>query len=360
MGRAVLTAALRQVGVWQARHPTTPPLNVAVNLSARQLDDPHLVDEVAAALHGSDTLPGSLVLEITETDTMRHFDGAVESLTSLRRLGVRIAIDDFGTGFSSLSYLARLPIDILKIDKAFTDHITAANASSRVAVSICRLGHSLDLEIVAEGVESGEQVTALQAQGCQLAQGYHFSVPLPAAAVDAMLSASSSFPVSAPPEASSLSTRGDRDATEGRFIVPWPYAALIRHSAEMVLLVDADGAIRYANDAASAFFKGSDFVGLDTFFDRIHPDDLERARAIYGRRTRTRGVGERRHRFRLSHAELGWRTIEATADNLLDDPAVGGIVVNACDVTDQVRAERVLHGLGETVVDGAGVGTDSH
>jgi diguanylate cyclase (GGDEF)-like protein/PAS domain S-box-containing protein len=187
IGRWVLREACRQTKAWQERWPTTPPLAIAVNLSARQLQHPGIVDEVRAALAAADLDPSSLVLEITETAVMEELDAAVAILTQLRQLGLRLALDDFGTGYSSLSYLQRLPVDILKIDRAFVSGVAGSTEDSALARAIVTLGQTLGLETIAEGVETAEQLAALRQLGCQIGQGYYFARPLGPAAVDALL-----------------------------------------------------------------------------------------------------------------------------------------------------------------------------
>ena len=187
IGRWVLWEACRQVKAWQERWPAPAPLTIAVNLSARQLQHPGIVDEVRAALAAAGLAPQSLVLEITETAIMEQLDAAITILTELRRLGVRLALDDFGTGYSSLSYLQRLPVDILKIDRSFVAGVAKSTEDSALARGILTLGQTLGLETVAEGIETAEQLAALRELGCQLGQGYLFARPLGPAAVDTLL-----------------------------------------------------------------------------------------------------------------------------------------------------------------------------
>jgi EAL domain-containing protein (putative c-di-GMP-specific phosphodiesterase class I) len=187
IGGWVVWEACRQAKVWQERWPATPPLTIAVNLSARQLQHPGILDEVQAALAAAGLDPQNLVLEITETAIMEQLDAAITILTELRRLGVRLALDDFGTGYSSLSYLQRLPVDILKIDRSFVSGVAGGTEDSALARAIVTLGQTLGLEVVAEGVETAEQLAALRELGCQLGQGYYFARPLGPAAVDALL-----------------------------------------------------------------------------------------------------------------------------------------------------------------------------
>jgi diguanylate cyclase (GGDEF)-like protein/PAS domain S-box-containing protein len=187
IGRWVLREACRQAKAWQEQWPATPPLAIAVNLSARQLQYPGIVDEVSAALAAADLDPPSLVLEITETAIMEQLDAAITILIELRRLGVRLALDDFGTGYSSLSYLQRLPVDIIKLDRTFVSGVAGSTEDSALARGILTLGQTLGLETVAEGIETAEQLAALRELGCQLGQGYFFARPLGPAAVDALL-----------------------------------------------------------------------------------------------------------------------------------------------------------------------------
>jgi diguanylate cyclase (GGDEF)-like protein/PAS domain S-box-containing protein len=187
IGHWVLREACRQVKTWQERWPATAPLTIAVNLSARQLQHPGIVDEVSAALAAAGLDPQNLVLEITETAIMEQLDAAITILTELRRLGVRLALDDFGTGYSSLSYLQRLPVDIIKIDQSFVAGLARSTEDSALVRAIITLGQTLGLETVAEGIETAEQLDALRELGCQLGQGYFFARPLGPAAVDALL-----------------------------------------------------------------------------------------------------------------------------------------------------------------------------
>jgi diguanylate cyclase (GGDEF)-like protein len=151
---------------------------VSVNLSARQLDDPRLVSHVSAAIEQAGIAPSQLLLEITETTMMVDHEAVLSMLAVLREIGVRIAIDDFGTGYSSLSYLKDLPVDVLKIDKSFTDDV--ATESGRALVeTINTMASALALDTIAEGVEQHHQIDELVAAGCRFAQGFLFSRPIP-------------------------------------------------------------------------------------------------------------------------------------------------------------------------------------
>jgi diguanylate cyclase (GGDEF)-like protein len=176
--RFVLRQACRQLAVWNA---DAGPLLLHVNLSAHHLLRNDLAATVTAALRESRLPPECLTLEITESVLMQDLDLAVVRLQELKQLGVHLAIDDFGTGYSSLAYLRQMPIDALKIDKAFVDGVAGGAEESAVARAILALAATLRLDTVAEGVEHPEQAAALAELGCRWAQGYHFSRPVPAA-----------------------------------------------------------------------------------------------------------------------------------------------------------------------------------
>jgi diguanylate cyclase (GGDEF)-like protein len=188
IGRFVLHEACRQAARWQREYPADPPRTVSVNLSARQLRQAGLVEEVAEALAASRLDPGCLVLEITESLLIQDTDATIAKLRALKGLGVHLAIDDFGTGYSSLSYIRQLPVDILKVDKSFIDGVHESPEASAVAKAIIRLGRTLNLRTVAEGIEEPAQVEALRSMQCQLGQGYLFAKPLSSAELEQRLS----------------------------------------------------------------------------------------------------------------------------------------------------------------------------
>ena len=172
---------------WQLDFPSEPPLTMAVNISARQVHQPGLLDVVAEALRESQLPAETLVLEITESLMMQDAELAISRLNELKQLGIRLAIDDFGTGYSSLNYLRRFPVDILKIDKSFIDNVSRRGKEQELAQSIIELGQTLGLEIVAEGVEDAAQLGWLRARQCDLAQGFLFSEPVGADALSDFL-----------------------------------------------------------------------------------------------------------------------------------------------------------------------------
>jgi diguanylate cyclase (GGDEF)-like protein len=184
IGSQVLQQACMQGAAWQRRHRSASPLAVSVNLSVNQLNDSELVSEVASVLKRSGLAPHSLILEITETMLMEDPDRAV--LARLKELGVQVAVDDFGTGYSSLQYLDRFPIDILKIDRSFVAGVGETNDSA-VSKAIIDLGESLNLRVIAEGLEHEAQVTRLLGLGCRWGQGYYYSQPQPAAEIEELI-----------------------------------------------------------------------------------------------------------------------------------------------------------------------------
>jgi diguanylate cyclase (GGDEF)-like protein/PAS domain S-box-containing protein len=183
LGRWVLDQACRELAGWRKAHGL-PWLTVSVNISGYQLHHGGLVPDVSAALATSGLPAHCLVLEMTESVLMDHSEENLELLGSLKEMGVRLAIDDFGTGYSSLSYLHRFPVDILKIDRSFVERLGTSSGDSELVGTIVRLGQSLRMTTIAEGVEELEQVRLLRALGCELAQGFHFSRPIVAEAVE--------------------------------------------------------------------------------------------------------------------------------------------------------------------------------
>ncbi|HEV2092089.1 MAG TPA: EAL domain-containing protein, partial [Rubrobacter sp.] len=179
MGELVLEEACRQAVAWQREFPRNPPLAVSVNLSGRQLRRPDLHEIIGRALKESGLPASSLGLNITETVYIGALDANTAALDRLKALGIRVSLDDFGSGYSSLSYLKRLPADILKIDKSFTKGLGVEVEDTAIVQTVVDLAHILGMEVVAEGVEIGEQETLLKEMGCDMAQGFFFSKPLP-------------------------------------------------------------------------------------------------------------------------------------------------------------------------------------
>jgi diguanylate cyclase (GGDEF)-like protein len=186
MGAWALREACHQAKAWlDAGHG---PLRMAVNLSARQFADDELLDTVNAALAESGLPPGSLELEITESIAMQGLERTVTMLTALKKLGIALAMDDFGTGYSSLSYLKRFPLDALKVDQSFVRNITTDSGDAAITRAVVAMAHSFDMIVIAEGVETLQHLEFLAGLGCEDAQGYLFSKPLPAADAGTYLS----------------------------------------------------------------------------------------------------------------------------------------------------------------------------
>jgi len=189
LGRWVLGAACRQAAEWRRSGTCAENVAVSVNLSEVQIRHPELPEEVARVLRETG-LPGPcLHLEITESLMMDDAEANLRTLHRLKALGVRLSMDDFGTGYSSLSYLKRFPVDYLKIDRSFIADMSDASEDWEIIGSVIGLGHALGMRVIAEGVEQRSQVVQLRALGCQLAQGYLFSKPIPAPQASAYLAA---------------------------------------------------------------------------------------------------------------------------------------------------------------------------
>ena len=190
-GEWVLEEACRQSKAWcDAGLPIVP---IAVNLASPSFRQPDLVGRVASALRRHGVRPADLCIEATESILMRDADATMTTLKQLRELGVKLSIDDFGTGYSSLSYLRRFPIDQLKIDRSFVNDLAVNSDDAAIIAAIASLARSLNLDVVAEGVETVEQARLLAKQGCYIMQGYFFSKPLPAEELTPLLAQGAAF-----------------------------------------------------------------------------------------------------------------------------------------------------------------------
>ncbi len=185
IGEIVLRKACKQARTWQERG--LPALRIAVNVSARQFLEGSLTHQVASALHSASLDPEWLELELTESLIMQDVEAAIERMYELKQLGVSLAIDDFGTGYSNLSTLRRFPLSRLKIDRSFIADIPEKPGDMAITSAIISLGRMLALEVVAEGVETEEQVNFLEGAGCELFQGYLFARPLPAPEIEELI-----------------------------------------------------------------------------------------------------------------------------------------------------------------------------
>jgi diguanylate cyclase (GGDEF)-like protein/PAS domain S-box-containing protein len=178
IGHWVLTEACRQVREWQLEFPASPPLTVSVNLSAKQCSQSDLVQRVASVLQSTGLAPSDLKLELTESMIVEDATSTSAMLSELRALGVQVQIDDFGTGYSSLGYLQRLPIDTLKIDRTFVSRIGSNGSGAEIVQTIMALAHDLGMKVVAEGIETDEQLSKLKSMECEYGQGYLFTKPI--------------------------------------------------------------------------------------------------------------------------------------------------------------------------------------
>ncbi len=192
IGSWVIEEACREAARWRHSFPNIPALVVNVNVSARQFS-PELVEVVRRALSASAVEPGALCLEVTESILMDDTEQSIAILQELAGIGVCLSIDDFGTGYSSLSYLKRLRLHEVKIDKSFVDGLGKDHEDTAIVATIVAMAHALDLRVVAEGVETADQLQRLRTLGCEQAQGYHLARPGPPEAIDLLLRAETSL-----------------------------------------------------------------------------------------------------------------------------------------------------------------------
>jgi diguanylate cyclase (GGDEF)-like protein len=185
LGEWVLREACQQLRMWQTQgHPN---LQMSVNLSPKQLQEPGLYRQVARILEETPMNPASLILEITEGVLMEDTRATIHNLQELRKIGIRLAIDDFGTGYSSLSYLKEFPVEMIKIDRRFTQGMDRGPEESALARAIVKLSQALNMRCIAEGIETGGQIDQLKVIGCEMGQGFEFCRPLPARDLDVLL-----------------------------------------------------------------------------------------------------------------------------------------------------------------------------
>ncbi|MBH5319389.1 EAL domain-containing protein [Paenibacillus sp. GSMTC-2017] len=185
LGEWVLKEACRQVRDWQ--RTGNPDLTLAVNISIRQFRTPKFASKVLSILEETNFEPALLELEVTES-MMQNLNESITILGELRHQGVKISIDDFGTGYSSLSVLGHLPVDFLKIDRSFTQELTTVNSATSIVKLIIDIGHSMNLQVICEGIEKQEELKILQQFGCEIGQGYYFHRPSPAEEIELLLS----------------------------------------------------------------------------------------------------------------------------------------------------------------------------
>lgn len=186
LGTWVLEQACHQNARWEQTHPEWPPLRIAVNLSARQLTE-ELPTIIAGALRRTGADPSRLTLELTETLLIETSHSATDILATLRAMGVQICLDDFGTGYSSLSYLQHFPLDVLKLDRSFISGLGTTPSAAKIVAATIDMARALGMSVVAEGVETAQQLQCLRDLACQFAQGYHLARPQPPEAIAALL-----------------------------------------------------------------------------------------------------------------------------------------------------------------------------
>ena len=189
IGKWVLFEACKQIQEWQAAHPREEPLTIGVNLSVKQFSQPDLIDQIRSALEVTGAPAASLRLEITESAIIDKGRSAIAILSRIRELGVQVYLDDFGTGYSSLSYLHGLPIDAIKIDRAFVSSMDTDEKHRRLVRTILTLAEIVGVRAEAEGISTSEQLRELRSLNCEQGQGYLFSAPIPKEAVDVVLRA---------------------------------------------------------------------------------------------------------------------------------------------------------------------------
>ena len=193
MGRWVLSEACRQIREWNKTHPRSEPLTIGVNLSARQFSQSSLVDQLKQVLESSGVSPTSLRLELTEAAIIDRGRYSVAVLLQIRELGVQVYLDDFGTGYSSLSYLHGLPVDGIKIDRAFVSDLDTNEDNLRLVRTLLTLSEIVGIRAEAEGISSAEQLKELRSLNCEQGQGYLFSAPITSDAVEQLLRADPSW-----------------------------------------------------------------------------------------------------------------------------------------------------------------------
>jgi diguanylate cyclase (GGDEF)-like protein len=187
IGRWAIEQACRQAAAWQELQPDSAPVSVAVNLSGRQLADPELIPHIEGSIRANGIEPSTLWLELTEGTVLDDTAYVERTLGALDRLGVRLVLDDFGVGFSSLGYLKRLPLSMVKLDSTFVENVTASAYDAAIVRAVSDMAETIGIGVVAEGVETEEQVRVARELGCGYAQGFHFAEPVPASSVGRLL-----------------------------------------------------------------------------------------------------------------------------------------------------------------------------
>jgi EAL domain-containing protein (putative c-di-GMP-specific phosphodiesterase class I) len=182
--------ACRQLAIWQHQRPAMPDLFMSVNISAPQLTQPDLAHKIAQILQSAGIAAHQLKLEIVESALVAEGDTVISVCRQLKALGVQLSIDDFGTGYSSLSYLHRFPLDTVKIDRSFISQLSVGGEHAKIVTAIIALGRALGLQIIAEGIETHDQLTQLRAFDCDCGQGWLFARALTPAQAEVMIATS--------------------------------------------------------------------------------------------------------------------------------------------------------------------------
>lgn len=187
IGKWVLKEACRQIKIWQNKFKTDKPLTVSVNISGRQFSHPKLIKHISKIVKGSEIDPSTLKLEITESTIMDNAETARTMLEEIRDLNIQLQIDDFGTGYSSLSYLHRFPVNSLKVDRSFVGRIGSDDENLEIVKTIVSLAKNLNMNAIAEGIETESQLTKLRGLNCEYGQGYYFSRPVDVKSIEALM-----------------------------------------------------------------------------------------------------------------------------------------------------------------------------
>jgi diguanylate cyclase (GGDEF)-like protein len=187
IGRWVIEQGCRQAAAWQRFHPDSAPVSVAVNLSARQLADPDLLSHIEGCVRTNGIDPSCLWVELTETALLDETTFVERTLESLKGLGVRLVLDDFGVGFSSLGYLKRLPLSMIKLDRTFVENLTDGSHDAAIVRAVSEMADTIGIGVIAEGIETEDQLRMTTTLGCGFAQGFHFSGPVPVPHIERLL-----------------------------------------------------------------------------------------------------------------------------------------------------------------------------
>jgi EAL domain-containing protein (putative c-di-GMP-specific phosphodiesterase class I) len=231
IGQWVLGEACRQLRAWQDQYPSHPPLTMSVNLSGKQFLQPDLIKTIEQVLSDTGLDASSLKIEITESAIIENIESAAESLRQLKRLGICISLDDFGTGYSSLSYLHRFPIDTLKIDRSFVMRMDLPK-NSEIVRTIINLAVNLGMDVIAEGVETREQIIQLTGLGCSYIQGYLLSKPVDGKAMEALIEETRKNSISTPAPTSAQAFSIPTDIGKGLMIYSAAPAPAVFDEAE--------------------------------------------------------------------------------------------------------------------------------